>query len=197
MAKEGNEPMTTKQIIAIQERIGVDRDGEWGPKSREACRAYLLSLMPENSPWPSADDESMTYFYGKHGNEGNLVKINVAHLPIKYENTKVSSIRAHKKVAVSLLECLEEIAQSPSAWILAQYGGCYMNRPMRGGKRPSKHAWGAAIDIAPSTNGLRTPWPSSADMPFDAMVTFAKRGWGNLGWEIGRDSMHFQAVKPS
>jgi hypothetical protein len=32
-------------------------------------------------------------------------------------------------------------------------------------------------------------------MPIEAMEAFAKRGWKNLGWLIGRDAMHFEATK--
>lgn len=189
--------MTTKQIIALQERIGTKPDGEWGPKSAEACRQHLLKLMPKVNPWPSPDDESMLAFYGAVGNEDALVSINVAHLGIKYDGKKVSTIRCHKKVAMALLETLEEIASGPAAWILAQYGGCYSFRRMRGGQRYSKHAWGAAIDLAPNTNGLRSKWPQSSDMPIEAMEAFAKRGAVSAGAFWNRDGMHHEFTKPS
>jgi hypothetical protein len=66
---------------------------------------------------------------------------------------------------------------------------------MRGGKRPSKHSWGAAIDLDPDHNGLKTSWPFAATMPIEVMEEFAREGWIGLGWQIGRDSMHFQPTR--
>jgi hypothetical protein len=188
--------MNAKHIAALQERIGTKPDGQWGPMSREALRQHMLALIPKASPWPASDDDSMIRFYGRPGDESQLVSIPVTNIGVKYDGRVVRSIRCHKRVATALLDSLEEIASGPAAWILAQFGGCYNDRPMRDGTRKSKHAWGAAIDLAPNTNGLRSQWPTSADMPIEAMESFAKRGAINLGWSIGRDAMHFQFTKP-
>ena len=90
---------------------------------------------------------------------------------------------------------LHRISDSPHRGILAKYAGCYNPRPMRGGKRPSKHSWGAAIDLDPDHNGLKTSWPVAATMPIEVMEEFAREGWIGLGWQIGRDSMHFQPTR--
>jgi hypothetical protein len=90
---------------------------------------------------------------------------------------------------------LRRISDSPHREILAKYAGCYNPRPMRGGNRPSKHSWGAAIDLDPDHNGLKTSWPVAATMPIEVMEEFAREGWIGLGWQIGRDSMHFQPTR--
>ena len=90
---------------------------------------------------------------------------------------------------------LRRISDGPHRGILAKYAGCYNPRPMRGGKRPSKHSWGAAIDLDPDHNGLKTSWPVAASMPIEVMEEFAREGWIGLGWQIGRDSMHFQPTR--
>ena len=90
---------------------------------------------------------------------------------------------------------LRRISDSPYRGILAKYAGCYNPRPMRGGNRPSKHSWGAAIDLDPDHNGLKTSWPVAATMPIEVMEEFAREGWIGLGWQIGRDSMHFQPTR--
>ncbi len=187
--------MTADTIKEIQKRIGTDPDGQWGPKSTEACKRHLRALMPNPSPWPSSDDVSMTRFYGKAGDESNLVNLDVAGLGILYEGNPVKTVRVHKKCAESLLRVLSAIAASPHAWVLLEYAGCFNFRPMRGGSRPSKHAWGAAIDLVPARNGLATAWPSFANMPLEVMEMFAAEGWTSAGAFWGKDAMHHEATR--
>jgi hypothetical protein len=66
---------------------------------------------------------------------------------------------------------------------------------MRGGSTPSLHARGAAIDLAPSTNGNREHWPSRSNMPIEVMEEFSKEGWLSAGACWSRDGMHFQATR--
>jgi hypothetical protein len=66
---------------------------------------------------------------------------------------------------------------------------------MRGGTRPSTHARGIAIDLAPVWNGNATPWPAKATMPLAVMEQFAREGWLPAGAFWGRDAMHFQATR--
>ena len=188
--------MTRNQIIELQKRIGTTPDGFWGPKSIARCKDYLRSFMPLVShPWPKTDQASLTAFYGKAGDESQLVNLAVGDLDIRYDGKNVKTIRCHHKVAPSLRRILEEIAKTPHAWVLKEYAGCYNNRPMRGGSTPSLHARGAAIDLAPSTNGNREHWPSSANMPIEVMEIFAKEGWLSAGAFWSRDSMHHQATR--
>lgn len=187
--------MNHNQIIALQERVGATPDGFWGPKSIKACKEHIRKLMPVDHPWPTQDQGALTRFYGRPGDETQLVNLAVGDLDIRYSGKNVKTIRCHHKVAPSLRRILENISKTPHAWVLKEYAGCYNNRPMRGGSLPSLHARGAAIDLAPSTNQLREHWPSSANMPIEVMEEFAKEGWLGLGWAISRDAMHFQATR--
>ena len=187
--------MTRNQIIELQKRIGAVGDGFFGPASIKACKAYLRALMPQDHPWPTTDQASLTKFYGRPGDETQLVNLAVGDLDIRYDGKNVKSVRCHHKVAPSLRRILEQISKTPHAWVLKEYGGCYNNRPMRGGSTPSLHARGAAIDLAPSTNGNREHWPSSANMPLEVMEEFAKEGWLPAGAFWSRDGMHFQATR--
>jgi hypothetical protein len=187
--------MQYHQIIELQKRVGATPDGFWGEKSTAKCKEYLRSLMPKDHPWPTQDQASLTKFYGRPGDESQLVNLAVNDLDIRYDGKNVKSIRCHHKAAPSLRRVLENIAKTPHAWVLKEYGGVYNNRPMRGGSLPSLHARGAAIDLAPSTNGNREHWPSRSNMPIEIMEIFAKEGWNGLGWSIGRDAMHFQSTR--
>lgn len=185
--------MTEKQIKAVQSRIGAVADGFWGPKSIAACQRHLRALMPKPNPWPKTDQKSLTAFYGEAGDESKLVNLPVVGLGIRYDGIAVRTIRCHAKVADSLLAILRDLSKTHPE-ILADFAGCYNNRPMRGGSLPSLHARGAAIDFAPGSNGLNTPWPTRATMPLEVMEAFAKQGWLAAGAFWGRDSMHFQAT---
>jgi len=184
--------MTQSQIISMQSRIGTASDGFWGPKSMEACRDYLRDMMPTPNPWPASDQHSLSAFYGKPGDEGRLVSIDVHNLAVCYDDTPVSTIRCHHRIAESLLRILTAINRSPWQYILNDYAGCFNDRPMRGGTLPSLHARGAAIDLRPNTNGNRMHWPTSSDMPFEVMEMFAVEGVLSAGAMWSRDSMHFQ-----
>jgi hypothetical protein len=187
--------MNHNKIIELQKRVGATPDGFWGPKSIKACKDHLRQLMPVDHPWPTQDQGALTRFYGRPGEESMLVNLAVGDLDIRYDGKNVKSIRCHHKVAPSLRRVLENISKTPHAWVLKEYGGVYNNRPMRGGSLPSLHARGAAIDLAPDTNGNREHWPSRSNMPIEVMEEFAKEGWNGLGWSIGRDAMHFQATR--
>lgn len=189
--------MNSQEIRLLQERVGALPDGKWGPKSIAACRAHLRALMPAICPWPSPDDVSMTRFYGKAGDESNLVNLPVDGIGILYDGKPVRTIRVHEKCAESLHRILIEISCGQAAWVLKEYAGCFNPRPMRGGARPSKHAWGAAIDLAPDTNMLKSSWPTQGNMPIQVMEAFSREGWASAGafWEGGKDAMHAEATK--
>jgi len=187
--------MQYHQIIELQKRIGTTPDGFFGEKSVAKCKEYLRSLMPKDHPWPTQDQASLTKFYGRAGDESQLVNLAVNDLDIRYDGKNVKSIRCHHKVAPSLRRVLENIAKTPHAWVLKEYAGVYNNRPMRGGSLPSLHARGAAIDLAPSTNQFRESWPRSANMPIEVMEAFAKEGWLPAGAFWNYDAQHFQATR--
>jgi hypothetical protein len=76
------------------------------------------------------------------------------------------------------------------------YSGCFAVRPIRGGRSPSMHSFGLAIDINAPENQLAAP---ARDTLFqsDSVVTraFKAEGWIWGGdWRGRRDAMHFQAA---
>ena len=192
--------MTRSDIEDMQVRIHaagfpLAADGQWGPESRAACQAYLRSLMPSPHPWPQQDEASLSTYYGDAGDEDYLVRLPVAGLGVAYDGKPVAAIRCHKRVAHSLGKVLAAIAAGPHRGILTHYAGCYNFRAMRGGTRPSTHARGIAIDLAPAWNANATPWPDKATMPLEVMEHFAREGWLCAGAFWARDAMHFQATR--
>ena len=195
--------MDTSAIQAMQRRITVAGfhlgpiDGWWGERSQLACRMYLRSLMPKVNPWPRAGE--LTAFYGKAGDESNLVSI-VPPFPMFYDGKRIASLRCHKKVSASLLRVLTAIGKSYGQQrdVLEEaedFGGCYNFRVKRGGTSLSVHAWGAAIDLDADDNTFRDSWPMQADMPLEIMECFAREGWVSAGAFWGYDAMHHEAVQ--
>jgi hypothetical protein len=70
---------------------------------------------------------------------------------------------------------------------------------MRGSKTKwSRHAWGIAIDLDPTRNGLKANWESSqfSKPEYEPMLEiFEKYGFENYGKIKNYDSMHFELVK--
>lgn len=187
--------MNKEQIKALQRQIGADVDGIWGPKSTQAAKVHLRMLMPLMNPWPSSDQSSLREFYGRPGDEDNLVGLPVPDgVRVHYEGNPVRTIRCHAKVSQSLARVLLEVSKAAPG-ILLKYAGCYNNRSVRGGSTPSLHAYGAAIDFDPDNNGNHTHWPTGATMPIEVMECFAREGWLSAGAFWNRDAMHFQATK--
>lgn len=185
--------MSITEIKRTQTKIGATPDGFWGPKSIAACQKYLRKLMPSPNPWPSQDQPSLTRFFGAAGDESQLTNLDVTGLGVKYEGKPVRTIRCNARVSASLYRVLRSLSQTHPD-LLAKYAGCYNNRPMRGGRLPSLHARGAAIDLDPDRNGNKTPWPVAAQMPVEVMEAFAREGWLSAGAFWGRDAMHFQST---
>lgn len=183
--------MTQDQIKDIQRKIGTTPDGFYGPKSIEAGKKYLRSLMPSPNPWPKTDQASLTKFYGAPGDESQLVNLDVTGLGVKYEGKAVRTIRCHAKIAEPLKRVLTSLSKTHPE-ILAEYAGVYNNRKMRGGSLPSLHARGAAIDLWPEKNTMGMAWPSKAMMPFEVMEAFAREGAVSAGAFWGYDGMHAQ-----
>ena len=187
--------MTEKQIKALQRHVGTLDDGDWGPKSRKACEAHLRRLMPNSSPWPKSHQSSLRSFYGAPDDNSQIIRVEAPEWMKLYNSDKnLKNIWVHEKCADSLMRALES-AHSKSPKFASKYFGCHVDRNMRGGSKPSTHAYGAAIDLSASTNRNKQSWPQDADMPIEVMEEFSKEGWVAAGAFWGSDAMHFQATQ--
>lgn len=195
--------MKANEIKAIQERIGVEPDGFWGPRSIAACKIHLSAMMPNPHPFPV--QENVPLFYGPHGAPGGYTPpMATINLPftVFYEGQPIQTLRAHEKVAASLARVFERLnnrytdrVDRVASGILV-YDGLYNPRKIRGGSSSwSMHSWAIAIDLDAERNGLFTHWPTKAMMPLTVMECFAKEGWLAAGAFWGRDAMHFQATR--
>lgn len=119
--------------------------------------------------------------------DANIVTVDVPVL---------GSFRCHRAVVPYLRSAIADIQAQRIDWLIdtadfQRAGGCYNPRLMRGGDKGfalSRHAWGVAIDINPSTNGYGEP----VLLPDRIGEVF--RSWGfawGAGWSVP-DGMHFE-----
>lgn len=119
--------------------------------------------------------------------EANIVTVNVPPLGV---------FECHRLVVPYIRSAMADLHSSslvdlinPDDFQLA--GGCFNSRLIRGGDKGfalSRHAWGIAIDINPSTNGFG----ETVSLPTEFGQTF--RNWGfawGAGW-LRPDGMHFE-----
>lgn len=194
--------MNSAKIKALQERIGTEVDGFWGPKSTKAAQDHLRKMMPSPNPFPI--QANVEKFYGPHGvKNGYTPPLKKIILPftVYYEGSSVKTLSVHERCADSLLRVMERLAEEfdttakrRAAGILT-WDGLYNPRKMMGGTIWSMHAWAIAIDFNAEFNGNFDHWPTKSEMPIEVMECFAKEGWTAAGAFWSRDSMHFQATK--
>lgn len=130
-------PLTT-----IQNAVGVQADGIWGPKTQAAVAGALgvkndakaiqaavgtkadgmvgaktlaaIAKALNIKSWPSqAEVRSGNSIFGKAGDESNLVDVYPAY-PLYYEGKPISRIRCHRRIAEDVRQIFEEV--------LAHYG---------------------------------------------------------------------------
>lgn len=184
-----------ESVRVVQHVVGADVDGVVGKETASKI-AVALGLFV----WPSqAEVRSEKSIFGKPGRETNLVNIEPPY-QLYYEGRPVKSIRVHKLIAKAVLTALEKIkAAYSSAEIsrlgLDDYGGSYNYRLSKGGNSFSMHAWGIALDFAPSKNALKTKAPhASLSKPECRAFWEAWESVGavSLGREKNYDWMHVQ-----
>lgn len=184
--------MTHAQIVSLQERIGTTPDGFWGRLSIAAVQRHLRAMMPGRILWPAPSQSALREFYGRPGDESQLETV-PAPCPLRFEGRPVKRLRGNLRCLTSLCRALAA-AHEVAPETVEDFGGVFANRTMRGGELPSVHAYGAAVDLSPESNGNHTAWPVRATMPIEVMECFAREGWISAGAFWGRDAMHFQAT---
>lgn len=142
----------------------------------------------------------------KYGQPGDPTKLTVISLPypmrIAWDTTKtVTKMQCHKLAAdrfKGVFDLLLAHYGLPKLQALGidLFGGCVNVRLQRGSKTKwSRHAWGIAIDLDPSRNGLKTKAPAAqfSKPEYQAMINiFYANGFIGYGPEKNYDWMHFE-----
>lgn len=149
--------------------------------------------------WPT--QAQMRAFYGPVG--ANLAPLEPPFV-MTYAGKPIHSIMVNKRCLESLGRVLAAIwekagysQKTVDDWGASIYAGCFNNRSMIGGSRPSCHAYGAAIDLDPARNPYGHD-PKARHFTADGPVVaaFKAEGWIWGGdWHSVYDPMHFQAAR--
>jgi hypothetical protein len=123
--------------------------------------------------------------------------------PMHMDEIPIRSIKVNKIAAASLSRVLTNIwnacghdVSTVNKCGCGVYSGCWAVRPIRGGRTPSMHSFGLAIDINAPANGLAEPVSRTVFKPDSLVVkAFKQEGWVWGGdWRGRRDAMHYQAA---
>lgn len=202
---------TTAAVMAYQRLNLLPITGLVNPALMRMLEGNIIrSRLVDETPrpvsiFPSDNTKDLTAFYGAPGTTKFHQRVK---LPYKLElawqpGTFIDTITLHelcaeafKAVFQGLLNHygLAEIARLK----LDQFGGSYANRLIRGGARPSTHAFACAVDLNPLENQLR--WNSNkaafARPQYNALhECMADYGIVGYGKKYDMDYMHFAAVK--
>jgi hypothetical protein len=195
-----------------------DIDGFWGPDTENAFHQYQYAMengqpapswrpedrVPVNpNLWPVQYTPQFDSFYGPKGSSLIRVQLPYPHKIAWDPKTVIHSFSCHSRVHDSLLRVLNKVvAHYGQARIeelrLDYWGGCYNERPIRGGNRWSMHSWAIAIDYDPVNNKLEWGRDKArfSKPEYDAWWGFwEEEGWVSLGRERNFDWMHVQAAK--
>jgi hypothetical protein len=198
-----------------------DRVIAWGFADPAAFEAALVARLPTGQTWklrrtwdePSPDSilsqarlkEALGEFAVFRGRSGLRLDSRWVSAAISREALPIiGTITCHRTVLAALRAALGEVEAAGLAGAIdvgdsRRYGGCFGGRELRtysgtSGRNLSRHSWGAAIDLNPSTNGFgRTP-----RMDPRVVEIFRRHGFAWGGSFTIPDGMHFEFVgKPS
>ena len=195
-------------------------DGKWTPmaeyvvdnlyrlitqgKTEELWRPEDSDIVIPRNEWPVQYSPEFDSLFGPKGNS-NLKSI---VLPYKHRlswdlDVCVSKISCHKEVGKSLGVVLTNVLkhygeEEIKRLNLDVWGGCFNDRAIRGGNKPSMHSWGIAMDYDPLNNKLK--WgrdrANFAKPEYNAWwQCWEEEGWISLGRQKNFDWMHVQAAR--
>ncbi|MDD5652453.1 MAG: M15 family metallopeptidase [Candidatus Moranbacteria bacterium] len=99
----------------------------------------------------------------------------------------------HKLLVPKFQDAFQNVVDRKLADKIKTFDGCLNERPIRGGKNPSTHSWGVAIDLNAKWNPMGK---KEFEMDRDLAKCFEDAGfiWGGRWQGRYTDAMHFQYV---
>lgn len=193
-------------------------DGKWGHNTEYAYNQLVFLRQNGRAPdpwrpedrtpvnpnhWPVQYTPEFDAFYGPKGTNQARIDLPYPHRIAWDPGKTILSFSCHAKVHDSLKRVLTKVVEhygieEIKRLKLDYWGGCYNERPIRGGTRWSMHSWAIAIDYDPERN--RLDWgrdrATFARPEYDKWWEFwEEEGWVSLGRDRNYDWMHVQAAK--
>lgn len=177
-----------------------------GKPAPEWVRPRTSIIVPKGKLLKIPRQRDVPKVFGRAGNPDCTA--GKVELPIRFKiawnpSQSIGSFSCHKMVAGNLTNIFEQsVAHYGVAKFrrlrLHYFGGCFNNRNKRHGKTKSMHAYGIAVDLDPSRNGLHTRAPAAAfsHSDYDAFFNICEANKFMSGGRMwGRDWMHIQAAR--
>ena len=201
-------PVTLDRLLKLTD-VPQKRPDKVIAKSSQSLIQLLRSddHIRENDLLPKRDTRSMSMFYGVASSISlkpqRYLSTQRVPYPLMFGHIKITRITLHKKIIDQAMNALSDVLNiygksEINRLGLNQYSGSYNYRPMRGGRKMSTHAYGAATDWHSNGNGLRTPFRDSifsGDEYIPFLQCWYNQGAINLGVEFDFDSMHMQFTR--
>lgn len=178
-------------------KIALER---WQDSVRDVVPA-AGEIAHQPTTWPRQKD--MAAFYGAPGTNHTSLTLPYPMRIAWDKKSTVNRITINKRCADSAGRAFKRALDHYGLPELQRlgldlFGGCYANRPMRGGTQLSTHAFACAIDINPEANQLRWGRDRAAMAKPECAAfldAFEAEGWISLGRERNYDWMHVQAAR--
>jgi D-alanyl-D-alanine carboxypeptidase len=151
--------------------------------------------------WPHDDQLSLTRFYGRPGQVAmenvvvpwHMIYAEPPHPPIPHFLMHVKCVPAMHRIFTAIWDYYGQSQQMIEEIGMHIYGGAYNPRKIRGSRRWSVHAFGAAVDFDPEHNAMNYLPHNPHKMAQPVIDAFKAEGafWGG-DFSYRHDPMHFQ-----
>ncbi len=160
----------------------------------------VIKLEGKPTAWPREKDAEK--FYGRPGTGHTMMDLPYP-MKVAWNPTQtINKMNIHSKCAESAYRVLARVKELYGSKEIDRlglnlFGGCFNDRPKRGGTTKSMHAYACALDFDPTRNQLR--WGRDrARLALPSCEAWwgawEEEGWVSLGRQRNYDWMHVQAA---